>query len=227
MLWTSGGELKNRLNISLFCRQMQHYKILGIAPTASLSEIKRAYRKLVHLYHPDKAENKESETQFLAVQKAYEVLSNTAKRQIYDINYYTSKNGEPENLIQPADLLKKLIVLERKLHGQDPYRMNKDNLYFELSYFLGSDSIELIKKETELVETYLSLALKCLEFLTFKIQKTFLTNLLSNFSEKKYTTTIDQYFKKQQLLFYWNKYKFLLVLIFVIGVCWWVNRSLL
>lgn len=204
---------------------MQHYKTLGIAPTASLAEIKKAYRQLVHQYHPDKAENNEKEAQFLAVQEAYEILSNAAKRQVYDIQYFSSRTKENKILTEPAELLKKLIQLERKLHGQDPYRMNKDNLYFELSYFFSDENMNLIKKEVELAETYLDLSLKCLSFIPFKVQESFISNLLSNYSKNNQSLKIQLFYRKQKLSYYWNKYKFLLVLLAVCAICWWVANK--
>ena len=56
------------------------YKILGVAPTASEDEIKKAYRKLSRLYHPDsnmnksELEKKAAEEKFKAVQAAYEAI---------------------------------------------------------------------------------------------------------------------------------------------------------
>ena len=54
------------------------YRVLGVAPTASEEEIKKAYRKLSRLYHPDsnmnksEPEKKAAEEKFKAVQAAYE-----------------------------------------------------------------------------------------------------------------------------------------------------------
>lgn len=59
-----------------------YYQILGIAKTASDEEIKKAYRKLAHQYHPDKASG--SEQKFKEINEAYQVLSNKAKRNQYD-----------------------------------------------------------------------------------------------------------------------------------------------
>lgn len=61
-----------------------YYDILGIAKTASLDEIKKAYRKLALEYHPDRNKTKEGEEKFKEVTKAYEVLSNEEKRKTYD-----------------------------------------------------------------------------------------------------------------------------------------------
>ena len=61
-----------------------YYQILGVSKTASEAEIKKAYRKLALQYHPDRNKGKEAEEKFKEVNKAYEVLSDTQKRQTYD-----------------------------------------------------------------------------------------------------------------------------------------------
>src|SRR3989344_8515741 len=61
-----------------------YYDILGVSKTASLDEIKKAYRKLALQYHPDRNKTKEGEEKFKEISKAYEVLSNPEKRQTYD-----------------------------------------------------------------------------------------------------------------------------------------------
>lgn len=61
-----------------------YYEVLGVSKTASLDEIKKAYRKLALQYHPDKNKTKEAEAKFKEVTKAYEVLSDSQKRQTYD-----------------------------------------------------------------------------------------------------------------------------------------------
>ncbi|MBI4091690.1 MAG: DnaJ domain-containing protein [Candidatus Levybacteria bacterium] len=61
-----------------------YYKILGVSKTASPEELKRAYRKLALQYHPDKNKGKESEEKFKEINHAYEILSDSQKRQQYD-----------------------------------------------------------------------------------------------------------------------------------------------
>lgn len=62
-----------------------YYKDLGLAPTASPVEIKKAYRTLAKKFHPDKAKgDKKLEEKFKAVNEANEVLSDPVKRKKYD-----------------------------------------------------------------------------------------------------------------------------------------------
>ncbi len=59
-----------------------YYKILGIARAASEDEIKKAYRKLAHQFHPDKPGG--NEAKFKEISEAYQTLSDKAKRTNYD-----------------------------------------------------------------------------------------------------------------------------------------------
>jgi molecular chaperone DnaJ len=59
-----------------------YYDILGVGKTANADEIKKAYRKLAHQYHPDKGSG--NEEKFKEVNEAYQVLSNEEKKQQYD-----------------------------------------------------------------------------------------------------------------------------------------------
>ena len=59
-----------------------YYKTLGIEKSATESEIKKAFHKLAHKYHPDKKDG--DEAKFKEVNEAYQVLSNKQKRAQYD-----------------------------------------------------------------------------------------------------------------------------------------------
>src|SRR5471032_3050901 len=62
-----------------------YYEILGVPRTASADEIKKAFRKLARVYHPDVAKNKATgEVKFKELNEAYEVLGDAEKRQKYD-----------------------------------------------------------------------------------------------------------------------------------------------
>jgi len=60
------------------------YNILGVTPDADINSIKSAYKTLALKYHPDK--NNGNSEEFIKVQNAYEILSDSLKRDIYDNN---------------------------------------------------------------------------------------------------------------------------------------------
>jgi len=63
-------------------REKDYYNILGIERGASKEEIKKAFRRLAHKYHPDKAGG--NEQKFKEINEAYYVLSDEKRRSEYD-----------------------------------------------------------------------------------------------------------------------------------------------
>ena len=62
-----------------------YYELLGVARTATESEIKSAYRKLAMKYHPDRNPgDKSAEDKFKEAAQAYAVLADSEKRSLYD-----------------------------------------------------------------------------------------------------------------------------------------------
>ncbi|MEO8372258.1 MAG: molecular chaperone DnaJ [Candidatus Solibacter sp.] len=71
-----------------------YYETLGVPRKADAEEIRKAYRKLARKYHPDlNPGDKASEERFKNVQEAYDVLSDTKKRPMYDQFGFYSENG--------------------------------------------------------------------------------------------------------------------------------------
>lgn len=63
----------------------EYYDLLGVSPSASQDEIKKAFRKMAMQYHPDRNPgDKEAEQKFKKINEAYEVLKDDQKRAAYD-----------------------------------------------------------------------------------------------------------------------------------------------
>src|SRR2546421_2984708 len=71
--------------------KQDYYELLGVPRKASAKEIRAAFRKLARKYHPDlNPGDKSAEDKFKQVQEAYDVLSDSKKRQMYDqYGFYT------------------------------------------------------------------------------------------------------------------------------------------
>ncbi len=66
---------------------MDYYEILGVSSSAHASDIKRAYRRLAVMYHPDKNPSPDAESIFKQINEAYDVLSDPDKRRAYDSRF--------------------------------------------------------------------------------------------------------------------------------------------
>ncbi|HYL61221.1 MAG TPA: molecular chaperone DnaJ [Candidatus Methylomirabilis sp.] len=87
--------------------KQDYYDLLGVPRKASAKDIRTAFRKLARKYHPDlNPGDKSAEEKFKQLQEAYDVLSDTKKRQMYDQYGFYSDNipgGGPGGSVHPDD----------------------------------------------------------------------------------------------------------------------------
>jgi len=73
--------------------KQDYYDVLGVARDATPEQIKKAYRRLAHKYHPDRNRDPGAEEKFKEAAEAYEVLADSVKRQRYDQYGHAGVNG--------------------------------------------------------------------------------------------------------------------------------------
>lgn len=79
---------------------MNYYELLDLTPQSTPDDIKKAYRKKAHEFHPDKNQgDKSKEEMFKKISEAYEVLSNPEKKRRYDISLNPTQGIRPEDVV--------------------------------------------------------------------------------------------------------------------------------
>lgn len=80
----NAGDRKFPAGLNLYCNQKSCYDILELPENAEKTDIKKAYRRLSLIHHPDKSNLPDADARFMEIATAYEVLSNDDKRKAYD-----------------------------------------------------------------------------------------------------------------------------------------------
>jgi len=70
-----------------------HYEVLGVSPDATEGDIKKAYRKLSLLYHPDRNPSEEAKAKILEINNAYEVIGDPQQKEGYDMELRFGSSG--------------------------------------------------------------------------------------------------------------------------------------
>jgi curved DNA-binding protein CbpA len=144
-----------------------YYHILKIPASATRDEIKKAYRKLAHEYHPDKnAGNAYAALQFADIKEAYEVLTDPSKKAFYlQQRWYHQSTGN-KNYKQtntPVTVLQQLLELDKYVSTIDIYRMDEQGIYKKVSALLNEGSVEMLNSvndvsiNTAIIETALNI----------------------------------------------------------------------
>jgi len=156
---------------------MDYYEVLGVSKTASESKIKSAYRKQALKWHPDKNKSPEASKKFKEINKAYEILSDPEKRQLYDqygadvfekgkgsphsygynqgpftYTYTTSEGGSPFENININGFSDPFEIFEQFFGGRSPFsrrrRVDQRKTYqVEISF---EEAVKGVEKEVKI-----------------------------------------------------------------------------
>ena len=106
----------------------KYYKILNLPEGASKSQIKKSYRELVKLYHPDVNNDSEAHKKFIQINEAYEVLTNPSSKKVKRTKNNTNTRAEKWN---------KYKEQSRKKHAEKVLRKEKEIQQFYVSLRKG------------------------------------------------------------------------------------------
>src|SRR5436305_15227091 len=81
--------------------QPNHYEALGLPPTATAEQIKRKYRELARLYHPDVNASEDAANKILSINQAYRILGDTERRATYDAERMIAQSAAAQRQEKP------------------------------------------------------------------------------------------------------------------------------
>ena len=145
---------------------------MGVKPSATTQEIKKAYRALAHQYHPDKnPENQYSAARFIDIRDAYHVLSDARRRAAYDDERWLSGmeyKMHRQETIDPGWLLDVCKKLNQSLAKMNAHQISHRALAEYIMLILSDAHIGMLKVyedhfKTEQVVTQLIQASRWLE----------------------------------------------------------------
>ncbi len=134
-----------------------YYEILGVSRSASLDEIKAAFRKLARQYHPDVSSEPDAEEKFKEINEAYGVLSDPQKRARYD-QFGRAGLGEMGGMpdyasMDFADIFEQFFGINMGGGSRHRPRRGRDlqqrvELTFEEAIFGVEKTVEVTRNET-------------------------------------------------------------------------------
>ncbi len=124
-----------------------YFTLLELEASASVPEIKKAYRRLALQLHPDKTGNDPyAAARFAEIKEAYEVLTDPAKKEYYlQQRWYNQTAGirKTQVIVTPVTMIQQSLELERYVARLDEFRMDREGL---LAYMLDLYSDENLEK---------------------------------------------------------------------------------
>lgn len=203
-----------------------YYKILGIAPTASVNDIKKAYRKMAMKYHPDtNAGDVAAETMFVEIKEAYEVLIDPAQREEYNYKrWYNRTIGKnfSYTLLTAHDILNECKKLNSYLSGVNQFQIEYDGLNHHIHQLLSENNIAVLEQSGEnlLINQVIKLLLHASHPLPYKYQPAITGKMiLLAGDDREMHQKIALHIKHQQQKALFEKYKAAAVIIFTLVVC--------
>ncbi|XP_050225153.1 uncharacterized protein LOC126674709 [Mercurialis annua] len=123
-----------------------YYSVLGVRRNASFSDIRTAYRKLAMKWHPDKwtgnpAVAGEVKRRFQQIQEAYTVLSDQAKRSMYDAGLYDPLEEEDDDF---CDFMQEMISMMNNVKDEGDSFEDLQRMFVEM---VGGDGVGVERSE--------------------------------------------------------------------------------
>jgi len=202
-----------------------YYSILELPPSATLPEIKKAYRRLAHQYHPDKnIDDKYAAAHFSVIKEAYEVLSHPSKKEQYlQQRWYNQSAGKKfsgNEPVTPATILKQCLELNRYVSKLDIHRMDKEGLREYITNLLTDSMVEELNtfNQPAVNHQIILSVLRTLEYLKVEQAKP-ITEKLFLLADEESKKIIADMIHRQKQKDSWQKYKIVVLVVATVVIC--------
>jgi len=202
-----------------------YYSILEIHPGATGEEIKKAFRRLAHQFHPDKSSgNPYAKARFSLIKEAYEVLRNPITKEHYlQQRWYAQSIGKKikHDTITPVNVLKQVLELERYVSRLDMHRMDHRGLLNYMLNILPDSIIETLNSfnDPDINKDIILISLRCARILPYHMMLN-ITNQLKKLKHNETTTRkIEQFLRHSGRVHRWEKQKIWVVIAIVFVIC--------
>ena len=208
-----------------------YYKILEVAPAATLQEIKRAFRQLAQRYHPDKNDGSHTAAiHYMEIQEAYKVLSDPKQREAYNYKrWYIRSAGESytKPALTPAAILEQSRLIQQYVADMNVFHIPYDAVSLHIRQLLSSNAIKILHEyndanvNREVVQQTLSAATPLPPRYFNPIAQLLLRVAAGDLAVQD---TIKQAQQQKKQRHTWDRYKWIVVLVITILICWLISR---
>ena len=203
-----------------------YYKMLEVSPDASEKELKRSYRRLAHLHHPDKnPEDPSAEAYFRELNEAYITLSDRTLRDKYNYERWSLRRTGKKyaTLVFTAqDILAQCHLFREYADNLDIFRMNKEAFMQQFARLLSDGHLLILRGcrdqgiKRDILDTLLAAAqplpLKQFEPLMDRLSQVAGEDALSR-------RRLANYFRQKKRSALWDRYKIGLISVISLLLC--------
>jgi len=199
-----------------------YYTILELEPSATLTEIKKAYRRLALQYHPDTTNNDAyAAAQFTEIKEAYEVLTNPAKKEYYlQQRWYNQSIGKrkKQEAVTPVLVLQQVLELDKYVSLLDVHRMDKQGLYEYIGAIIPDDTIEKLNHFNDITinKEIIHRILNCTLVLSYPLATLLKDRLLTIKADTETVNFIHQHIAALNKTQRWEKNRVWILLLLVL-----------